>query len=146
MPIVTEDRQLELPEPVIQEPKKVRGAKVLVVDDEEVIRQFVSQMLVDEGHKVEAVASAEDAIEEIKGKEYHVVMLDIKMPGMSGIELYRHFQKESPSLADKVIFITGDVMGTSTLNFLSKTKVPYIIKPFDAKRLNTEINRALARE
>jgi len=145
LPILTEDKQLELPEPVVQKPGKVTGARILVVDDEEVIRKFVSQMLIDEGHEVEAVDSAEGALGEIKSKEYQVIMLDIKMPGMSGIELYRHFQKESPSLADRVVFITGDVMGPSTMAFLSKTKVPYIIKPFDAKQLKAEINHVLAR-
>ncbi|UCH50933.1 MAG: PAS domain S-box protein [Chloroflexota bacterium] len=144
LPILTEDKQLELPEPVVQEPGKVAGARILVVDDEEVIRQFVSQMLLDEGHEVESANSAEDALEEINNKDYQVIMLDIKMPGMSGIDLYRHFQKESPSIADKVVFITGDVMGPSTMDFLSKTKVPYIIKPFDAKQLKTEVNRVLS--
>src|SRR4030043_306806 len=144
LPILTEEKRLELPEPVVQKPGKVTGARILVVDDEEVIRKFVSQMLIDEGHEVEAVDSAEGALGEIKSKEYQVIMLDIKMPGMSGIELYRHFQKESPSLADRVVFITGDVMGPSTMAFLSKTKVPYIIKPFDAKQLKAEVNRVLA--
>jgi CheY-like chemotaxis protein len=93
---------------------------------------------------VEAVDSAEGALEEINNKKYQAIMLDIKMPGMSGIELYQLLQKISPRLADKVVFITGDVMGTSTITFLSKTKAPYIIKPFDAKQLKTEINRVLA--
>jgi CheY-like chemotaxis protein len=144
LPIVTEDKQLEMPEPVVQEPQEVTRAKILVIDDEAVVRQFVSQMLTEEGHEVEAVDSAEVALEEIKNKEYRVIMLDIKMPGMSGIELYKHLQKTSPSLAERVVFITGDVMGTSTMTFLSKTKVPYIIKPFDAKQLKTEVNRVLA--
>jgi PAS domain S-box-containing protein len=144
LPIVAEDKQLELPEPIVQEAKNVTGAKILVVDDDEVIRQFVSQMLINEGHEVESVDGAERALEEIKVKEYQVIMLDIKMPGMSGIELYRHFQKISPSLAERVVFITGDVMGPSTMAFLSKTKVPYIIKPFDAKQLKAEVNRVLA--
>jgi PAS domain S-box-containing protein len=144
LPIVAEDKQLELPEHIVQEAKNVTGAKILVVDDDEVIRQFVSQMLINEGHEVGSVDSAERALEEIKVKEYQVIMLDIKMPGMSGIELYRHFQKISPSLAERVVFITGDVMGPSTMAFLSKTKVPYIIKPFDAKQLKAELNRVLA--
>ncbi|MBN2463536.1 MAG: response regulator, partial [Dehalococcoidia bacterium] len=146
LPIVTEDKQLELPEPVAKRPDKVTGAKILVVDDEAVVRQFVSQMLIDEGHEVEVADSAESVLETIKGKDYQVIMLDIKMPGVSGIELYKHFQKVSLSLAEKVIFITGDVMGPSTMAFLSRTKVPYIIKPFDAKQLRAEINRVLARE
>jgi PAS domain S-box-containing protein len=144
IPIVSESKQLEMPEPVVRETQKAAKAKILVVDDEIVIRQFVSQILAEEGHEVEAVDSAEGALEEVNSKEYQAIMLDIKMPGMSGIELYRHFQKISPPLADKVVFITGDVMGTSTMAFLSKTKAPYIIKPFDAKQLKAEINRVLA--
>jgi CheY-like chemotaxis protein len=146
LPIVAEDRQLEMPEPVVQEARKVAKAKILVVDDEAVISQFVSQILTDEGHEVEAVDSAEDALEVVKSKKYQIIILDIKMPGMSGIELYRRFRKTSPTLAGGVVFITGDVMGASTMDFLNKTKVPYIVKPFDAKQLKTEINRVLARE
>ena len=120
---------MEFPEPVVKEPSNVPGAKILVVDDEAVIRQFVNQTLIDAGHEVALVDSAESALEEVKNKDYQVILLDIKMHGMSGIELYGHFQKISPSLAERVIFITGDVMGPSTMDFLSKTKVPYIIKP-----------------
>jgi CheY-like chemotaxis protein len=145
LPIVNESKQLEMPEPVVRETQKAAKAKILVVDDEIVIRQFVSQILTEEGHEVEAVDSAEGALEEVNNKEYQAIMLDIKMPGMSGIELYRHFQKISQPLADKVVFITGDVMGTSTMAFLSKTKAPYIIKPFDATQLKAEINRVLAK-
>jgi len=144
LPVVNENKQLEMPEPVVRETRKAAKAKILVVDDEMVVRQFVSQILAEEGHEVEVVDSAEGALEEVNNKEYQAIMLDIKMPGMSGIELYQHFQKISPLLADKVVFITGDVMGTSTMTFLSKTKAPYIIKPFDAKQLKAEINRVLA--
>jgi PAS domain S-box-containing protein len=144
LPIVSENKQLEMPEPVVRETRKASKAKILVVDDELMVRQFVSQILADEGHEVEVVDSAETALEEVNSKEYQAIMLDIKMPGMSGIELYQHFQKISPLLADKVVFITGDVMGTGTMTFLSKTKAPYIIKPFDARQLKAEINRVLA--
>jgi len=143
LPVINENKQLEMPEPVVRETRKVAKARVLVVDDELMVRQFVSQILAEEGHEVQLVESAESALEEVKNKEYQAIMLDIKMPGMSGIELYQHFQKMSPLLADRVVFITGDVMGTGTMAFLSKTKAPYIIKPFDAKQLKAEINRVL---
>jgi PAS domain S-box-containing protein len=146
LPIVNESKQLEMPEPVVRETRKAVKARILVVDDETVIQQFVSQILTEEGHEVEAVDSAEDALEEVNNKKYQAIMLDIKMPGMSGIELYQHFQKTSPPLADKVVFITGDVMGPRTIAFLSKTKAPYIIKPFDATQLKAEINRILTGE
>jgi len=145
LPITTEDKQLEMPEPVIEEPKKVAKAKILVVDDEPVIRQLVSQVLTEEGHQVDTMDNAADALKMVKNKRYRLILLDIKMPGMSGIELYKQFQKIAPSLTKRVAFITGDVMGKRTLSFLDKTKTPYMMKPFDAKQLKTEINRILAR-
>ena len=146
LPIVTEDSQLVLLEPAVEEPKKVTKAKILVIDDEPVIRQFVSRVLSEEGHEVEAVDDAEDALEKIKSKRYRLILLDIKMPGISGIELYKQFQEIAPSLKKRVVFITGDVIGKRTTDFLAKTKASYMIKPFDAKQLKTEINHILARE
>jgi CheY-like chemotaxis protein len=141
LPIVTEDKQLEFPEPAVQGQQKVTGAKILVVDDEPVVREFISKVLAEEGHQVETVDNAEDALEMVKIKTYRIILLDIKMPGMSGIELYKRFQKIAPSLARRVVFVTGDVMGARTTAFLSKAKAPYITKPFDGKQLNIAINR-----
>jgi CheY-like chemotaxis protein len=141
LPIVTADKQLEFPEPTIQGRQKVTAAKILVVDDEPVVREFISKVLTEEGHQVETVDNAEDALEMVKIKTYRIILLDIKMPGMSGIELYKRFQKIAPSLARRVVFITGDVMGARTTAFLSKATSPYITKPFDGKQLNIAINR-----
>jgi PAS domain S-box-containing protein len=143
LPIVAEVKQLELAEPVVEGLRKVAKARILVVDDESVIREFISKVLTDEGHEVETVDNAEDALEMVKSKRYRLILLDIKMPGMSGIELYKHLQKIAPSLVRRVVFITGDVVGARTTAFLAKTKVPRIMKPFDAKQLRMEINRIL---
>jgi signal transduction histidine kinase/CheY-like chemotaxis protein len=141
LPVITEDKQLQLPELSAPEQQKQTGAKVLVVDDEPVVREFISKVLTAEGHQVEAVDNAEDALELVRNKMFRIILLDIKMPGMSGIDLYKRFQKIAPSLARKVIFVTGDVMGTRTTAFLSKAKSPYITKPFNANQLKIAINR-----
>ncbi len=147
LPVATEDKQLDMPESVIiEEPKKVAKAKILVVDDEPVIRKLVSQVLTDEGHEVETTDNAADALKMVNNKRYRLILLDIKMPGMSGVELYKQFQKIAPSLTKRVVFITGDVMGKHTMDFLDKTKAPCMMKPFDAKQLKTEIKRILARK
>jgi PAS domain S-box-containing protein len=146
LPLTTEEKQLEPTEPIMEEPKKITKAKILVVDDEPVIRQFVSQVLGEQGHTVETADNATDALKMVKSKRYRLILLDIKMPGMSGLELYKQFQKIAPSLTKRVVFITGDVMGKRTLAFLDKTKTPYMMKPFDAKQLKAEINRILARK
>jgi PAS domain S-box-containing protein len=141
LPIITEDKQLELPEPAALEQRKAAGARILVVDDEPVVREFMSKVLTEEGHQVETVDNAKDALEMVMNKTYRIILLDIKMPGMSGIELYRRFQKMAPSLARRVVFVTGDVMGSRTTAFLSKTKSPYITKPFDSEQLKIAMKR-----
>ena len=143
LPIVMESRQLEMAEPPGKKLKKVPKAKILVVDDEPSTLDFLSRLLTDEGHEVETVNNADEALEMVKNKRYSLILLDIKMPGTSGIELYGRMQKIALSLAERVIFITGDVMGTDTEAFLSKTKAPYITKPFDVHQLKKKIERFL---
>jgi len=143
LPIVMESRQLEMAESPGKKLKKVLKAKILVVDDEPSTLEFLSRLLTDEGHDVETVNDADEALEMVKNKRYSLILLDIKMPGTSGIELYGRMQKIALSLAERVIFITGDVMGTDTEAFLSKTKAPYITKPFDVHQLKKKIERFL---
>jgi PAS domain S-box-containing protein len=143
LPIVMGSRQLEMAEPPGKKLKKVPKAKILVVDDETSTLEFLSRLLTDEGHDVETVSNADEALEMVKNKRYSLILLDIKMPGASGIELYGRMQKIALSLAERVIFITGDVMGTDTEAFLSKTKAPYIAKPFDVHQLKKKIERFL---
>ena len=73
-----------------------------------------------------------------------MILLDIKMPRKSGIELYHDIEAEHPILAKKVIFITGDILEPSTLKFLIKTKRPYLTKPIKIEELLDKINRMLA--
>jgi len=144
LPIVAEEKHPQAAEPVAEEAVSVAGARILVVDDEQVILDFVSRVLTDEGHEVETVDNAQDALRKIKSERYGLILLDIKLPGMSGIELYNHIEKTAQSLARRVVFITGDVMGAETTAFLSRIKAPRIDKPFDAEQLKSEINRMLA--
>jgi len=117
--------------------------KILVVDDELAILQFLDRVLTDEGHEVEITNNADDALQRIENKRYSLILLDIKLPGMSGIELYKRIQKIAHSLARRVVFITGDVMGADTKEFLSKTKAPYIAKPFDTVQIKRDVNCVL---
>jgi PAS domain S-box-containing protein len=146
LPLTSEELQVESSEVVEEEPARVAKAKILVVDDEPVIRQFISQVLSEQGHTVETADSADAALKMVKAKRYRLILLDIKMPGMSGVELYKRFQEIAPSLTKRVVFITGDVMGKRTISFLNKTKTPYMMKPFDARELKTGINRILAKK
>ena len=143
LPIVARTQPLEPAEPPGEEPKRVTGAKIIVVDDEASICQFLSWALTQKGHKVETMNNASAALERLKHDRYDLILLDIKMPGMYGTEFYGHIGKIAPSLQKKVVFITGDTMTPDTRNFLNETKARYIAKPFKLERLMREINGIL---
>jgi PAS domain S-box-containing protein len=143
LPVVTEEKSPRRTK-IARKLERATKGKILVVDDEPVVRRLLSQVLTAEGHEVEATDDGKDALNRIKGNRYSLILLDIKLPGMSGSELYERIKEISESLAQRVVFITGDVMGADTEAFLARTEVPYIHKPFDVKQLSTEIKRLLA--
>jgi len=143
LPIVAKVQQVESAETAVEEPRRASRARIMVVDDEPAICQFLSQVLSEEGHNVETINNASAALERLKCERYSLILLDIRMKGMDGIELYRHMGKIAPSLQRRVIFITGDTLTSNTRSFLDRTKARYIAKPFDAERLKKEINQRL---
>ncbi len=128
------------------EPEKAIKGRILVVDDEQTVRDVVKRVLTKEGHKIETADDADEALKKIERKKYNLILVDIKMPGMNGVELFKRIRKIDKSLAVKVVFITGDIMSADTEKFLSETKVSHISKPFNAGQLKLEINRALSGE
>jgi len=148
LPIVTEaevPEPAEPAEPVVEQAEKVAKAKIMVVDDEKVIRDLTKRVLVGEGYEVDTVDNADDALKMIESQRYNLILLDIKMPGVDGVELYRRIQKIAKSLARRVIFITGDILSSDTEKFFAETKVAHIDKPFNATQLKQEVKRVLTR-
>jgi PAS domain S-box-containing protein len=144
LPILMESTQLEFGETEIPEVKNKVKARILVVDDELLIRRLLTRILTKEGHNVDCVDNAMDALEKIRTERYNLILLDIMMPGMSGINLYESIKDIAISLTQRVVFITGDVMGNETQKFLAKTRSKYFTKPFETNRLRKEINKMLS--
>ncbi|MBI4304274.1 MAG: response regulator [Chloroflexi bacterium] len=86
---------------------------------------------------------AEEALRLIETGDYALILLDIKLPDMSGIELYQHLKKTDKSSTQRIIFITGDVMAADTIDFFSRAGVTCITKPFDIEHLKKEVKRKL---
>jgi signal transduction histidine kinase/CheY-like chemotaxis protein len=122
---------------------KSKSARILVVDDEVTVRKLVSTILTNNGYTVDATGDSEEALRKLDGKDYDVVLMDIRMPGMSGMELYAHVKGKYPELIDKFIFITGDTSDASTLAFLESNKLSCITKPFDKETLEQRVNELL---
>jgi PAS domain S-box-containing protein len=135
LPVLTEVEKTEVDEASKQGTENVTGAKILVVDDEPNICRVLDRLLTREGHNVETMSCAQMALEKLNGTKYDLILLDIKMPGMNGIEFYNHLKDIAPSLQRKVVCITGDVISAKNKAFLEKAKIPCITKPFAVDEL-----------
>lgn len=120
------------------------GAAILVVDDEEAVSALLARLLTDLGHRPTTVASGEAALAAIARQSFDLILTDIKMPGMTGFELYQHIRDHNPHLAQRIIFITGDTISASTQARLAQTGNPYIAKPFSIERLEALVKACLA--
>ncbi|MFP4472218.1 MAG: sigma-54-dependent transcriptional regulator [Bacteroidales bacterium] len=115
-------------------------AKILVIDDERSIRNTLKDILDNEGYKVD---DAEDGIEGLKlvnSKKYDVILLDIKMPRMDGIEVLEHIEKITDT---PVVMISGHGTIETAVEAIKKGAYDYIAKPLDLNRLLITIRNAL---
>ncbi len=104
---------------------------LLVVEDEASLRGFLSDALAEAGFSVWAASTGEEAVSLVEARKFDAVISDIKMPGIGGKKMYHYIQKHHPEIADKIIFITGDILSKDTQSFLKTTKNRFIEKPFN---------------
>jgi CheY-like chemotaxis protein len=107
------------------------GKAILVVDDEPDVADLRAETLSLDGHQVEAVNSGAAALTRILARDYDLVFSDMKMPGMSGAELYDEVARRRRGIERRFVFVTGDAMNPTTRQFLERTKAPSLTKPFD---------------
>lgn len=116
---------------------------VLVVDDEESIAHLLKRILETEGHRVTTVGTASQAERLLDGQTFDLIICDLKMPGMSGRDLYAHLLRDHPKQAERVIFSTGDVGSQESWAFLQEVGNRYISKPFNPEQILAEIREAI---
>ena len=140
---------IEVPPPVVAtadavvkpQPTVSRKGRILVVDDEPVVRSTLARVLTKMGHTVDAIADAGKVIEKLEsGAVYDLILSDVRMPGMNGIELYSRILEKAPAMKNRIIFITGDVMGADIKTFLTRNNLSYLAKPFDIELLKEKTN------
>jgi len=105
--------------------------RVLVVDDEASVRVSLQRYLAGKGHEVETTASGEDALVRLKASKYDAVIVDMRMPDLSGEQLFERLRSNDPSHAERVIFTTGDLVNEQMRRFLDGTGRPCVAKPFE---------------
>jgi two-component system, NtrC family, sensor kinase len=116
-------------------------ARILVVDDEPSVLDVAAQALRLDGHDVSTAANAAAALEMLAECSFDVVVSDLRMPGMSGQEMYERLAAERPEQARRLVFSTGDTLSPQTRGFLESAPHRSLSKPFAIDEL-----RALVRE
>ena len=106
---------------------------VLVVDDEDSIRTTINAILEDEGYKVDLAATGKEAIEKSTAQFYNVMLLDIRLPDMEGIELLKKLRTDIPRT--RKIMVTGFPSLQNTIEALNKGADAYLVKPVDVEEL-----------
>ena len=105
--------------------------RVLVVDDEASVRVSLQRYLAGKGHDVETTPSGEDALARLKASQYDAVIVDMRMPDLSGEQLFERLRSNDPAHAERVIFTTGDLVNEQMRRFLDGTGRPCVPKPFE---------------
>jgi len=130
--------------PALAPGESLRGASVLVVEDELALANAIGDALQDAGLKVEIAGDGEEALARVRGGSYDAVICDLKMPRVSGMVIYRAIAAATPSLARRVIFVTGDVAATDAERFLAETGCRWLVKPFRIGDLLRAVRDTLA--
>ena len=104
--------------------------KALVVDDEADIAETIRELLEREGFDVTVAADGAAALRAVDREEYDVVLSDLRMPGVTGPEMYARLKEIRPNLLSRIAFVTGDTLGSSMDGFLRESGRPVLEKPF----------------
>lgn len=129
LPVVAPEEIEDFPMP-FSESTATTTKHILVVDDEPQIRNLLGKYLESERYTVDLAEDGREAGRKLANIDYDCILLDLKMPGMSGPELYKLIQGISQPLASKIVFVTGDTVSSGTRDFLSATGNPVVVKPF----------------
>jgi DNA-binding NtrC family response regulator len=117
------------------------NASILVVDDEPTVQEALETFLRAEGHCVVTAGSGKEALTRIEEEEFDLIVADLVMPGMSGLEVLERTRSIAP--APKVILITGHATVETAIEALRKGAVDYLQKPFELDDLGSCVERLL---
>ena len=137
---------LDASEPVLDgtgEPETPSKGKTLVVDDESDIRELITKGLRNDFDIVDQAESGKIAIDMIRASKYDCILLDLKMPGVGGIEVFEKALGGGQDIADRIIIMTGDTASPETASFLAGLNNLVIHKPFTLNDVRENISQML---
>lgn len=123
---------------------ETKTVRILIVDDEAAVRESLSSWFRDEGYEVDTADSARVALEKLARNTWDVFLLDIRMPGIDGLELQRKLREAEPDAT--VVIMTAYASVETAVEAMKQGAFDYIIKPFDPDDLEHTIRNAIERK
>jgi two-component system NtrC family sensor kinase len=117
--------------------------RILVIEDEPTVGLLCKRVLTAGGFDVDVVNNGLDAKKVTEQKNYALCISDVRLPGMTGIELYEHWKATKNPIAGRLVFITGDTMNNYIRDFLREADCPSVMKPFEPDELVAVVRKAL---
>ena len=125
------------------ESQDTQQQRVLIVEDEAVIGRVCCKVLTGHGFTVDIVINGVMAINNLNNQFYNLCILDLRMPGINGIELYEYLYDNYRDLSGKVVFTTGDITDSLVSRFLHNSERVCLQKPFTPKELLAAVELTL---
>ncbi len=129
--------------PKSSRPRPIRGRRIVVVEDEPVIREIVTRALTGNRNRIVAFERGEDALPYLESEAVDLVISDIHRPGLNGVDLYRGLATRRPELLGRFLFLTGDTVGKSTQEFLERSRAHHLAKPILIEELQAKVEEIL---
>jgi DNA-binding NtrC family response regulator len=123
---------------------ETENARILIVDDEKAVRESLGSWFRDEGYQVDVAGSGKEALAKLAHENWDVFLLDIRMPGIDGLELQRKLKEAQPDAT--VIIMTAFASVETAVEGMKQGAYDYIIKPFDPDELEHSIRNAVERK
>jgi len=118
-------------------------ATILIVDDEKSIREVIKRKLEEKNYKCASVSNGDEALEKLSSQSFELIFIDIRMPGISGMDLLARIRKEYPDIA--AVMLTAVSSMDTAIEAMKLGAYDYIIKPFENDALVMRVERALDR-
>jgi CheY-like chemotaxis protein len=126
--------------PVQMASAATRRARILIVDDDPMLSSVMRRALSNE-HDVVAINAASEALDRLRaGERFDLILCDLMMPQMTGMDLYAALRNVDPASADRMIFMTGGAFTPVARAFLDEVPNQRMEKPFDVQHLRSIVN------
>jgi len=119
-------------------------AKILVIDDETIVHESCNRILTEEGYTIDSAFTGQEGFTKIEEGSYDLVITDLKMPGISGMEALKKIKEDNPNIG--IIMITGYSTAETAVEAMKLGAFDYLPKPFTPDELITVVGKALEKK